>query len=164
MTQAKDVSSKGKQDYETPWDFVHICEKTFGVKFILDCAASAQNAKAPVFLTEDANGLTTDWKWFLDHSETPNKAAWLNPPFRNCGPWMQKCAFEGARGSKIVTLTLSSLGTQWYKKHVKPNALSFILEDRLTFVGQDAPYTKELMISLFGFGMTGLCWWNWKAP
>lgn len=173
MTKLVHVSSKGEQVYTTPADFVDLCERRFGVNFVLDLAADKSNTRCEGFYDKKVNSLQQDWVKGVKMANfilpvTPDivnldPACWLNPEFKQATPFMRKCATEGQNGCKIIALTLSSLGTQWYKRWVKPYAMSYILEDRMIFEGQTAPYPKELMISLFGFGMTGLGWWNWKA-
>lgn len=114
----------------------------------------------------------------------------LNPPFCNAEPvcdldcekkkcetrgahndipqlgiakWMEKCKMESQRGAKIITLTLSSLGSKWYKDHVKGNANVWILEGRMTFEGHTDVYPKELMLCEWGSGMNSLGFWDWKS-
>ncbi len=131
----------------------------------MDLAADHKNKKAHYYIGEQTNSLEVFW---LDHLNAlcngldtrSNVACWLNPPFKGVGPWMEKCALESGRGLKIITLTLAALGTQWYQKYVEPNAQSFILRDRITFDGCDAPFNKECMISLWGFDMKGLSFWK----
>jgi hypothetical protein len=73
---------------------------------------------------------------------------------------MEKCKVEAERGCRIVSLTLASLGTGWYRDHVEGNAQSFILRRRMTFMGMKDAFPKELMLTLWGFGMTGLSFWT----
>ena len=163
---ATHVSTESKQDYATPPELVALIEKQFGVEFLLDLAAGSENTKAPNFLSVFEDSLSLNWKASLEECDNddifPNRAAWLNPPFKRAEPWMAKCAEESAKGIKIVSLTLSSLGSNWYRDNVEGKALSFVLRDRVTFVGCDQPYTKELMVSLWGSGMSGLSFWSWK--
>lgn len=113
----------------------------------------------------------------------------LNPPFCNAEPvcgldcekikcqtrgahnmipqlgiakWMEKCKIESQRGAKIITLTLSSLGSKWYKEHVKGNANVWILEGRMTFEGHTDVYPKELLLCEWGANMNSLGFWDWK--
>lgn len=148
------ISSESKQDYVTPAWFVQACEQRFGVKLVIDLAADEANTRCLRWYTKEMDSLKCDWVGGINRD-----AGWLNPEFRKTPAFMEKCATVGQNGAKVITLTLSSLGTQWYKRWVKPYALSLILEDRLIFEGQTDPYPKELMVSLFGFGMTGLGWW-----
>lgn len=114
----------------------------------------------------------------------------LNPPFCNAEPacepdcikpkckkrgchnelpqlgiarWMEKCKYESQRGAKILTLTLSSLGSQWYKNFVKGNANIWILEGRMMFDGHTDVYPKELMLCEWVKGMDSFGYWDWKV-
>lgn len=162
----KTVSTDSIQERATPQSLVDQIAEQFGVDFILDLAASEENRKTADFISEFQNALVSNWKAWLEECDCddliPNRCAWLNPPFKSVAPWMEKCKIESAKGCKIISLTLSSLGSNWYRHHVEGNALSLILRDRVTFVGCEDPFPKELMISLWGFGMTGLGFWSWK--
>ncbi len=171
VTDLVHVSSKGTQDYTTPPELVQYFARSNGVELILDLAASTENARCPFFITkerDEANELPVDWAVELmtvaNHADLVHaySGAWLNPPFKRCAPFMERAAKAGEEGAKIITLTLASLGTDWYRKWVKPYALSLILEERVRFLGQPDDYPKELMVSFYGFGRTGLGWTKWK--
>ena len=153
------VSTKSVQTQVTPMYFIERLGRRFGVDFTLDLAATDENHRCPDWFTEAQNALTQDWAARL---VTLDMCAWLNPPFRGVGPWMKKCGEESAKGCKIISLTLASLGTGWYRDHVEGKALSLVLRDRIIFEGEKDPFPKELMISLWGFGMSGLGFWSWK--
>jgi DNA N-6-adenine-methyltransferase (Dam) len=158
------VTTASVQDHATPPLFLHAVEQAFGCRFILDLACNTDNQKCEmgIFLPEDS--LQVDWKKRLEAVRTglmrPNGDAWLNPPFRGVEPWMEKCGRESARGMRIVSLTLSSIGTGWYRDCVEGKALSLVLRKRITFIGQPTGFPKELMITLWGFGMTGFGFWD----
>ncbi len=161
------VSSASKQDHATPPVLVGAIGRQFEADFDLDLAATAENAKCGRFIAPEEDSLSVDWKARLwqeteDHAfwrERP-LAAWLNPPFRGVDPWMEKCREEADRGCRIVSLTLASLGTGWYRNHVEGNALSLVLRKRIVFLGQSDPFPKELMVTLWGFGLTGFGFWD----
>jgi phage N-6-adenine-methyltransferase len=154
---------KSKQDYHTPWDFIHACEKKFMGKMIIDLAASAENAKAPVFFTEAQDSLSIPWhkqprefhQWF-----------WLNPPFDNIAPWAKKCAEESTKGAAILFLTPASVGSNWFRDFVYPHAEVHGLNGRIQFVGADDPYPKDCILSAFypaltHYRRTGFKVWTW---
>ena len=161
------VSTESKQDHATPNVFLGAVQQAFGCDLDLDLAATEQNKKCLRFISPEMDSLKQDWKALLE-AETPEHeffreshlAAWLNPPFRGVDPWMEKCKTESARGMRIVSLTLASLGTSWYRNHVEGRALSLVLRKRVTFLGQKDPFPKELMIALWGFGLTGFGFWD----
>lgn len=158
------VTTESKQDHATPPLFLHAVEQAFGASFILDLACNRENRKCEAGIMLPVNSLDVDWLASLEMTRVglmrPAGDAWLNPPFRGVDPWMEKCKTESARGMRIVSLTLSSLGTGWYRNHVEGNALSLILRKRIAFIGQPTAFPKELMITLWGFGMTGFGFWD----
>lgn len=167
------VSTKSIQDYITPPELVQFLERRFGVDLMLDLAASAENTRCKDFITqaEDESFPIGGIDWGLRiqqveldfHVPKGCMASWLNPPFKKAAPFMARAAQEGRAGNRIIALTLTSLATDWYQDWVEPNALILILKERVTFVGQPTAYPKELMVSLFGFGMRGLGRLSWKA-
>jgi hypothetical protein len=142
---------------------IEAVERDYG-SICFDLAASHGNSKAGgCFLSEEQNSLEEDWvDWFGDFSRIPNSFLWLNPPFKNVKPWMEKCRDESAKGARILTLTLAAIDTAWYRKIVAPHAASYILTSRVKFVGQKDLFTKPLMLSEWGTGKTGLGYWDWK--
>lgn len=158
-------SADSIQDRATPQSLVDLIAQRFGVEFVIDLAASAENKKTECYIGEEINSLAMNWDLAIseiDYDDMIPRCAWLNPPFKSVGPWMEKCKIESAKGCKIISLTLSSLGSNWFRDHVEGNAMTFILRDRVTFEGCKDPFPKELMISLWGFKMTGLGFWGWK--
>jgi len=157
------VSTESKQDHGTPPLLLHAIEQAFGARFLLDLACNKENRKCEVGISLPENSLALDWAARLEAARTalfrPAADAWLNPPFRGVDPWMEKCK-DMAPQMRIVSLTLASLGTGWYRNHVEGRALSLILRKRVTFVGQKDAFPKELMITLWGFGLTGLGFWD----
>lgn len=143
-----------KQDYETPLEFIEAVEKRFG-RLTVDLAASAENAKASLYFTENDNALDQEW---------PEGLLWLNPPFKDIEPWAAKCAWDASPRRRILMLTPASIDALWYAKHVHHKAAVLAVSPRIQFVGADHGYPKPLMLSCFGFGVSGLDVWQWKAP
>lgn len=183
MTNLVHVSSKGIQSYTTPQPLVDYFGRRFNYNLLVDLAADRNNTRCPTFITESMNSLDLNWKAFIEEAATsdyhhphaidldaallkagmPGDAAgWLNPPFKKNNQFAPKCWEEADSGTKFLTLTLSSLGTVWYREYFRDKAMNFILEDRVTFEGQPAPYPKELMLSVWGAGMTGTSWLSFK--
>lgn len=168
MTALVHVSSKGKQNYTTPAPFIELVQRRWGLEFMVDFAADSVNARCPEFITEEQNSLSINWNDALraavhkygTYEHTPS--GWLNPPFKKNPQFGAKAHAETDAGLVLATLTLSSLGTNWFKDNFKNNALNLILEDRMIFEGEKDPYPKELMLSLWGLGLTGLGWYSFK--
>ena len=145
---------KSKQDYGTPWEFIRTVEARFGT-LTFDLAASAENAKAPQFFTEADDSLSQPWP--LDG------VCWLNPPFANIADWAKKCAAVAPSHSGLILfLTPASIGANWFADHVNHKAMVLGISPRLTFEGTTDPYPKDLMLSVYGFGMSGFDTWRWR--
>ncbi len=161
------VSTESRQDYVTPMDLVDQIAQRFGAAFVLDLAASIENTRCDSFYHLGDNSLDRDWvegirECGIMDGAGDKAAAYLNPPFRGVDPWMEKCKVESRRGARIISLTLASLGTGWYRHHVEGEAMSLILRERVVFEGQKDPFPKDLMVTLWGFGLTGLGFWSRK--
>ena len=135
--------------------------KRFG-KLDVDLAASAENAKAPVFVTKEEDSLSVGWaeRW-------PSGNLWLNPEFADIAPWAAKCREETChrpwrRYGFIFLLTPASIGSEWYATHVHGSAYTMGLSPRLTFEGTSDPYPKDLMLSIYGYGLIGFGAWRWN--
>lgn len=156
-------SGRGRQDYATPPEFLAAVTRRFGrIGWDLAAEAGTSAAADPACYfgpgsrhSEDA--FPVSWanvglrQWWL----------WLNPPFAHLDPWAAKCAEEMQRGARILMLTPASIGTRWFAEHVQPHAHVIGLSPRITFVGTDAPYPKDLMLSVFAHGLTGFSTWHW---
>lgn len=154
---------KSRQDYPTPWGFIHACEKKFGGKVVLDLAASAENAKSPVYITEKQNSLSLPW-----HEFPTNKRdwMWLNPPFDNITPWAKKCAEESRKGAWILFLTPASVGSNWFRDYVNGHAMVYGLNGRIQFVGASDPYPKDCILSVYRpapYQVAGFNIWTWPS-
>ena len=147
---------RSRQDYGTPDDFYRACVREWG-PFLVDLAATAKNTMCSDWLGPESpiaeDSLTEVWPKVLR-----NGTGWLNPPFGNLRPWAAKCR----EGGRIVMLTPSSLGAEWYCDEVQGHALTLVVRPRLTFTGETTPYPKDCAVHLFGFGMVGLGTWRWQ--
>lgn len=83
---AKRGASDEVDDRGTDPAFIATLEDRFGA-FTLDVAAAAHNAKAPRYFTREDDGLSQPW----------TGRVWCNPPYSNCGAWVQKAWAEWGR-------------------------------------------------------------------
>lgn len=147
---------KSKQNYGTPKSFISVVEKRFG-SIACDLAAEEKNAKALKFYDEQSNSLIQPWS---EHYPVGN--LWLNPPFRNIHLWAKKCHLESQnRQGLILLLTPASIGTVWFRDFIHQKAMVLGLSPRIIFEGETAPFPKDLMLSIFGMGMSGFDVWRW---
>lgn len=145
---------RSRQDYETPGDFILAVERRFGY-LAFDLAASESNAKAEGYFSEAHDSLARRWDQLGGN-------LWLNPPFARIENWARKCAERAQDPRWTLLLTPASIGTNWFRDHVLGKAMVFGIP-RITFVGETAPYPKDLMLSAFGFGVSGMGFWDWSA-
>src|SRR5687767_6022822 len=76
---SKRGASDAVDDRGTDPAFIASLEERFG-RFTLDVAAAEHNAKAPAYYTREQDGLTLPWAGRV----------WCNPPYSDCGAWVQK--------------------------------------------------------------------------
>lgn len=107
---------KGNNAASTPMVFINAVVEKFG-PLAVDLAASSHNAKAPVWIDEKRNSLSTDVSWSVLQG-----LLWLNPPFTNVTPWARKCAEEVQLGARILLLVPASVGANWAWDWVVPYA------------------------------------------
>ena len=106
----------GAQNWKTPkW----ITDR-FG-PYDLDVAADASNTKAPVFYTENDNGLVQSW-WPGQKNQEPHtlKQVWCNPPHpykRGLARWADKCveAENGSFWTSVDLLAPCRPCAQWFQ-------------------------------------------------
>jgi phage N-6-adenine-methyltransferase len=147
---------KTRQDYETPDNFSKAVSKYFDFEW--DVAACSTNAKCQWFIDLDRNSFKTDW------SALTEKWCWLNPPFNSIKDWCIKCFLEKEKGAHIVMLTPASVGSNWFRDYIFNKTLIVFLNGRLTFIGEDKPYPKDCMITVWSKSVIPqIKCWNWKA-
>ncbi len=156
MSKPAQKRGRSKQDYGTPWPFIRELEARFG-PIVFDLAASRENAKAPLFLTKEEDAFKFHW----DRDTMPG-TQFLNPEFADIYPYAEKLAAECRyRHGLTLLLTPASVGTLWFARHVHGKAVVLPLSPRLTFEGTTDPYPKDLMLSVYGYGMHGFDPWRW---
>lgn len=159
----KQKPGKSRQDYETPDDLIAAIEQRFG-PLVFDLAANAKNKKCAVYYNTRMDSLRQDWSQLAGN-------LWLNPPFAHIDPWAEKCKESVWRWQHInesvaipftiFLLTPASIGSEWFRNHVYGQAHVIGLNPRLHFVGEEDPYPKDCMLSLFG-RQPGFEVWRWK--
>jgi phage N-6-adenine-methyltransferase len=108
-----DVDDRG-----TKPEFIATLEERFGA-FHLDVAAAAHNAKAPNYYTRTDDGLSRAWFGRV----------WCNPPYSDCGTWVEKAwqewrRPEGGPGNPsliVMLLPANRVEQGWWQDHVEPH-------------------------------------------
>lgn len=162
MTMPKQKPGKSKQDYCTPTEFLDAVKNRLMIpEFSWDLAADAENTVSPFgHFDEATNALQQSWVGGLG---LPYTWLWLNPPYSDISPWVQKCAEESAKGAHIAVLVPASVGSNWWRDYVHGQAHVIFLNDRIQFVGAEWVYPKDLALLLFTpFCKGGYEVWKWK--
>jgi len=143
--------SSVNQSWETPPELIEWIEDHFQVNFTLDACATADNAKAFSFMTEEDNAL--DQQWF-----SYGGAVWLNPPFGHGGKlqrqFIQKAIKEvqAKRASKVFALIPARTDTKLFHEDIMIHARAiYFLKGRVKFkYGDDvntcAPFPSMLCV------------------
>lgn len=155
MSLPKQKPGKSKQTYQTPPDFLEAVIRAYG-PLTWDLAASAENTASPCYFTKEQDSLAQDWTKLRGN-------LWLNPPFGMCDLFAEKCASSTGVGRRIIMLTPASVGSNWFANFVWGEALVMPVRPRLMFVGETAPYPKDLMLTIWEpLPITGFTPWRWK--
>jgi DNA (cytosine-5)-methyltransferase 1 len=151
----KQKPGRSKQDYGTPPSFLEAVKRRLGIDtFAIDLAASKHNAVDFAFYDERQNALARDWPvggW-----------CWLNPPFGQLEPWVRHTFEQSRRGARVAMLVPAGVGSNWWRDHVHGKAFVLLLNGRITFVGETAPYPKDCVLLLYGPDVApGYDVWQW---
>ena len=153
-----------EQDVGTPERVLtSICERLLRTRaFVVDLAASERFHVAPAFFTKETDAFTQDWAMFCG---LKRGWAWLNSPFTDIEPWVQKCFYEAQRGAYICQLVPASTDTDWWAKHVDGKAYVVYLGGRFAFEGHSHTYPTPLALLLWTpWLMGGHRHWRWCPP
>lgn len=74
---------------------------------------------------------------------------WLNPPFGDLRPWVQKAYQESRLGARTSMLVPAGVGSNWWRDWVHGKARVLLLNGRITFVGHKQPYPKDCALLLY---------------
>lgn len=135
----KVLYSSKEEKWATPQDFFDKLNDEF--HFTLDAAASPDNAKCPVYFTEEQNGLAQSWE---------GHTVWCNPPYcRKTGAWVKKAWEEHQRtGCTVVMLLPSRTDVRWFHDYILGKAEIRFIKGRLKFGGNknSAPFPSIVVI------------------
>lgn len=93
----------------------------------LDVCASELNPKCPYYIDEETNTLTSEWG--------DDQLCWLNPPYSNVQPFLEKAIEETGNGNYTVALLKNDCSTKWFNYAIEnASAVIFITLGRIGFV------------------------------
>ncbi len=139
------------QTWGTPQPLFDAVDSEFG--FHMDAAASADNAKCPIYLTEEDNALAVSWADHLaQHGVDPAQGSvWCNPPYgRTLRHWMKKITEEAQQLQTVVALIMARTDTRWWQDHAMQCDEIRLIAGRVHFVGSAisgaAPAPSALLV------------------
>ena len=155
-----------EQEVRTPPEFLDAVRGKFYPTIRMDLAASQSTsvARESLLFVGPGSQFCEDFSDFdLSLVKGDNGLYWLNPPFANIAPFAKRCADElSNRPGHTLMLVPASTGAKWFQFYVHGKSVVHMLRPRLTFVGHNAPYPKDLVLAAYGFGASGYVTWKWK--
>ena len=77
----------------------------------------------------------------------PGRSVFVNPPYSNPRPWIQRAVEESAKGKTVVMLLRADTSTRWFHDLILPNAEVRFVRGRLQFKqGKPAPFASLVCI------------------
>lgn len=152
MTDKSNTPPEHKDCWQTPPEIFNALNAEFNFK--LDAAASEDNALCEQFIAAEQNTLETPWSEYLQKGYV-----WLNPPYSNPLPFVQKAAAENSRhfiGCVMLLPADTSVG--WFKEAIKTaSEVRLITGGRIKFVSAEDGKPKSRNRN----GSTLIVWHQW---
>ena len=140
FSTANTKASSARDDWGTPRALFERLDMTRN--FVLDAAASRENALCWRYISEEMDALTTEW------DVEAGRWVWLNPPYSKCKEFMQRAVEQQQRHKfNLMVLVPARTDTRWWHDYaLKADVISFIV-GRLTFHGgaHCAPFPSALL-------------------
>lgn len=131
-----------KQTWTTPDAIFAPLQAEFG--FTLDAAASSENARAPLFFTEQQDGLSQDWGCHT---------VWLNPPYGETigglAAWVRKAYSASLSGATVVMLIPARTNTAWFHDYCLAHGEVRFIKGRPKFGDADHGLPQPLCLVIF---------------
>lgn len=97
--------------------------------FTGDIAASELNALCPCYIDHESNSLSDGVNWF--------PRGWLNPPYSNIGPWVNKAIDQMKFGALTVMLLPADTSVKWFKTAFENCTECHFISGRLAFISEE---------------------------
>ncbi len=94
----------------------------------------------PLNPNPDINGLDIEWK----------DRTYVNPPYSNPLPWVEKAIEEWKKGKMIVMLLRVDTSTKWFAKLIEAKAEILWFNKRLRFVNNKPANFPSMLVILKG--------------
>lgn len=130
-TKTKKVN---KDLWSTPDSVVSYFEDFIGLPITLDAASSSANAVSSDFITEAEDSLKVNW---LEYYKEHDGLVWLNPPFSNITPFVEKAIEMADLGANVCVLVTNSTCAHWFHKASDRAEAIFLPRGRIGFVSAE---------------------------
>jgi site-specific DNA-methyltransferase (adenine-specific) len=120
-------------EFGTPrWLFADLDKK---YQFVLDAAASRENAKCSLFFTKQDNALALDW--LQSCPPDSSKSVFCNPPYSrgNVAAFVRKAYTESRKGLTVVMVLPCRTEQAWFHDIAMPYGRVEFLRKRVRFEG-----------------------------
>jgi|JI10StandDraft_1071094.scaffolds.fasta_scaffold114592_2 DNA (cytosine-5)-methyltransferase 1 len=107
--QTSTTPADARDEWRTPPFVFDFWARRF--RFDVDLAATPENALCAYYVMQENDALSYDWAGIW-------KCGWLNPPYSNLEPWLEKARAEAARGFTTVALLPVANGQLFYGRQL----------------------------------------------
>lgn len=116
--------------WQTPKALFDYYDNRFDFNF--DMAASEDNALCDVFFTKESCALTTDW------TDYPTGNGFLNPPFSDVQPWIEKVIeVSEITEQTFVVLLPADTSVKWFKLAFDNCSECHFISGRISFINAE---------------------------
>ncbi len=84
--------------------------------------------------------------WIKELFEEWKHKTFVNPPYSNPLPWIEKAIEENKKGKTIVLLLKLDCSTKWFLKLASAKAHIMMINERVKFNGKASPFPSMLAI------------------
>jgi hypothetical protein len=139
-----DGLNDGRDEYGTPPPIVEIVRAFYGGQIGCDPASNEvaqRTVRATIYYTKQQNGLEQPW---------PGKT-FLNGPYSDLGPWVNKLLseYDAGHATEVIALTNAAVGTEWFNVLLAAAARACFLRDRVRFLlngeARNSPTTGQVL-------------------
>ena len=122
---------KGEGDKrQTPKEVIARIQTLINMPLVHDVAAEPHTAKCASYWTIDDDALSKSWVEPMLNVASLTKALWMNPPYSNITPWVQKAVDAARNGVIVVGCLPDDRSVSWYQQYVEDKAQIIYVPDR----------------------------------
>jgi len=132
---AKSKTPKGDGDKrQTPVAVFNRVQQLMRIPLVHDVCAESHTSKCISFWTEEDDAFTKDWLDPLVAGSSMAASLWMNMPFSNPTPWVQRAYETSVRGGIIAALVPDDRSVGWYQNWVEDKAsIIYVPDKRISF-------------------------------